>query len=78
MLPEIYKRNRERILQILFDQLRVLSKYDVLLAKRFYDENFSKKYVPKNIYNKITIYGRIFKILGFQKTEKLFKLLNGI
>lgn len=62
--------------QILFDAIRTLYAYDNKSAIFFFKQNFDGSFIPNISSVTSRKYIQIFKILGFQKTEKLRSLLN--
>ncbi len=63
-------------LQYIFRQLRGLMRTDAEVAKKLHAQYFDKSFTPSN--TGLPFYAAFYRILGFTKTEQVFKLYNGL
>jgi len=79
-LPDIYKKHEKIVLDIFFEILRVIIKYDQRMAIDYYQHYFPKDYTPTVSQVTTKIYLQLFKIFGFSRSEyiifRLKKILN--
>jgi len=74
--PELYNSSRMEYHQILFDQLRILAKFDLKLANQLFQTHLPKNFEPNPTLVTTKNYIRLYKILGFELIEKLKSISN--
>ena len=72
---KIPKKDNDYLYQILFNKIREYVNIDFNQSIEWYNKSFSKEFTPKNKVSNTFIYRLVFNIIGFEKSERLKRLL---
>jgi len=76
--PILYKKEKSHILNSFFDTLRILAKYDINQALKYFNEFFPSKFIPIASSATTSNYIIVYKFLGFKKTEIFISFIKNI